>query len=40
MKSGKSVISEFAIILTILGGKISKFQMLEDNFAVSTTVTN
>ena len=34
-KSGKTVATYFAIILTIAGGKVARFQMLEDSFAAS-----
>ena len=33
--TGKMIESSFAIILTVSEGKISRFQMLEDSFAVS-----
>jgi hypothetical protein len=33
--TGKMVESAFALILTVSGGEITRFQMLEDSFAVS-----
>jgi ketosteroid isomerase-like protein len=33
--TGKIIESAFAIILTVSGGEIARFQMLEDSFAVS-----
>jgi ketosteroid isomerase-like protein len=36
--SGKENHSQFAIILTISGDKITRFQMLEDSFDLSRTV--
>jgi ketosteroid isomerase-like protein len=36
--SGKENHTQFAIILTISGGKIARFQMLEDSFDLSRTV--
>ena len=33
--TGKIITCAFAIILTVSGGQISRFQMLEDSFAVS-----
>jgi uncharacterized protein len=33
--TGKMIESPFAIILTVSGGQITRFQMLEDSFAVS-----
>ena len=34
-KSGKTVATYFAIILTIANGKVGRFQMLENSFAAS-----
>ena len=36
--SGKIVNTQFAIVLTISGDKITRFQMLEDSFDLSRTV--
>jgi len=36
--SGKIVNSQFAIVLTISGDTITRFQMLEDSFHLSRTV--
>jgi uncharacterized protein len=36
--SGKMVNTQFAIVLTISGDKIARFQMLEDSFDLSRTV--
>jgi ketosteroid isomerase-like protein len=36
--SGKMINSQFAIVLTISGDKITRFQMLEDSFDLSRTV--
>ena len=36
--SGKVIHTQFAIILTISGDTITRFQMLEDSFALSRTV--
>ena len=36
--SGKVINTQFAIVLTISGEKITRFQMLEDSFALSRTV--
>jgi ketosteroid isomerase-like protein len=36
--SGKIMTSQFAIILTIANGRISRFQMLEDSFGLSQAV--
>ena len=36
--SGKIVNTQFAIVLTISGDKITRFQMLEDSFGLSRTV--
>ena len=33
--TGKVIESPFAIILTVSGGKVTRFQMLENSFAVS-----
>jgi ketosteroid isomerase-like protein len=33
--TGKVIDSQFAIVLTIMDGRIGRFQMLEDSFAVS-----
>ena len=35
IKTGKTIESPFALILTVSKGKITRFQMLEDSFAVS-----
>jgi uncharacterized protein len=34
-QTGKVINTDFGIILTVTGGEISRFQMLEDSFAVS-----
>jgi ketosteroid isomerase-like protein len=34
-RTGKTVETDFAIVLTVAGGEIVRFQMLEDSFAVS-----
>ena len=34
-RTGKIVKTDFAIVLTIANGKIVRFQMLENSFAVS-----
>lgn len=34
-RTGKSVDQDFAIVLTVAGGKVVRFLMLEDSFAVS-----
>jgi len=34
-RTGKSVTTDFAIVLTVAHGEIVRFQMLEDSFAVS-----
>ena len=34
-KTGKTIETDFAIVLTVANGKIIRFQMLEDSFAVS-----
>jgi ketosteroid isomerase-like protein len=36
--SGKTVNTQFAIVLTISGDKIKRFQMLEDSFDLSRAV--
>lgn len=36
--SGKTTNTQFAIVLTILGDSITRFQMLEDSFDLSRTV--
>ena len=36
--SGKTVNTQFAIVLTIAGDRIARFQMLEDSFDLSRTV--
>lgn len=36
--TGKSVASQFVIVLTIRAGEIARFQMLEDSYAVSRAV--
>jgi hypothetical protein len=36
--SGKIINTQFAIVLTISGGKITRYQMLEDSFGLSRTV--
>jgi ketosteroid isomerase-like protein len=36
--SGKLMKSQFAIILTVEAGKVTRFQMLEDSFCVSRAV--
>jgi len=35
--TGRSLVSAFALILTVRDGRIARFQMLEDSFAVSRT---
>ena len=37
--TGKELCSQFAIVLTISGGEITRFQMLEDSYAVSRAVS-
>ena len=34
-QTGKPVETEFAIVLTVTGGRIARFRLLEDSFAVS-----
>ena len=34
-RNGKIVTTDFAIVLTVANGKVVRFQMLEDSFAVS-----
>jgi uncharacterized protein len=38
--TGKIVVSQFAIILTISGDVVTRFQMLEDSFGVSKAARN
>ena len=35
-QNGKVITTDFAIVLTVASGKIVRFQMLEDSFAVSS----
>ena len=34
-RTGKPIETEFAIVLTVTGGRITRFRLLEDSFAVS-----
>ena len=34
-QTGKTVETEFAIVLTVIGGRITRFRLLEDSFVVS-----
>jgi ketosteroid isomerase-like protein len=34
-RTGGIVTTDFAIVLTVINGKIARFQMLEDSFSVS-----
>lgn len=34
-KTGKAIETEFAMVLTITGGRIVRFRLLEDSFAIS-----
>lgn len=39
-RTGKVVTTDFAIILTVYNGEITRFQVLEDSFAVSQVARN